>query len=99
MKIILFSVLLLASASVNAINTPYLKVGELKSWPTIIDVYFENLQHHECEGGHKTRYLLDREESNHLTLLLSSLMSSKTVSLSYECNAQGFPEIRGVRLK
>ena len=99
-KITLGLLLVVASFYVNAINTTgYVAISEIKSWSAHIDVYLSDSQEHQCNGGHKTRFLTDSTEANHVSFLLSAFMAGKGVRLSYSCNENGYPQITGVRVR
>ena len=89
------------SNSVLAINSiGYVKIREIKAWDTTIDVYFEDNQKHTCsDESHKTRYLADSRKEHHVSFLLSAFVSGKLVSISYQCQPDGYPMISGIRVK
>ncbi|CAH7080132.1 conserved exported hypothetical protein [Vibrio chagasii] len=89
------------SNSVLAINSiGYVKIREIKAWDTTIDVYFEDNQKHTCsDESHKTRYLADSRKEHHVSFLLSAFVSGKLVSVSYQCQPDGYPMISGIRVK
>ena len=80
-------------------TTSYVRVSELKAWDHHIDVYFENNQEHRCSGGLKTRFLLEPDDDAKYRLLHSAFLAGKSVQLAYNCKADNFPWIVGVRVR
>ena len=88
----------ISSSAYDFNTTNFVKIPDLKSWSTHIDIYFEDKQEHQCNGGLKTRFLADPENKNQVSFLLAAFMAGKTVSLAYTCGTDNYPWVDGIRL-
>ena len=43
--------------------------------------------------------MINPEDSNHVSFILSAFMAGKSVSLAYSCGTNGYPWIEGIRIR
>lgn len=88
---------LISSGAVNAENSGYASITEIKSWDTKHDIYLS--VSHNCGGPGTTHYHLPKDDNQKYALLLSSFVTGMVVNLAYTCQADGYPLITGVRAR
>ncbi|MEW6995697.1 hypothetical protein AADZ84_15715 [Colwelliaceae bacterium MEBiC 14330] len=100
LKKILFIFVLFMSFSVSAAsnNSGYSSVIEVKVWPSYIDIYLE-AESICTKEGHKTRYVLSKEENEMYSTLLAAMTAKMVANVNYDCRGDGVAEIFGVRVK
>lgn len=95
-KIILY--LLCFPAISIAHDTGYESVTEIKVFKTIIDI--KSSASTVCPNeNHTERYLLDKNEKEMYSLLLTAMASGKKANLMYSCDESGYSVIEGVRVR
>lgn len=97
--VILVTIVPTAALAAHVNTAGYVAVSELKAWDDHIDIYFEDGQQHTCSGDQKGRFLLDPSREAHYRLLLSAFLSGRPVSLRYNCEADNYPWVTGVRVR
>ncbi len=90
-------ILLSTSAFAGPNNTGYLKIIEIKVWPTYIDIYSENLN--VCSYADKRRMVLKKDEKEMFSLAMTAMASGMKANINYSCRADGLPNIEGIRVK
>lgn len=99
-KSILIPLSMVASSAFAIDTSGYVEIKEVKAFDSRIDVHLIDNQHHQCENqAHLTRFLLDSSSTHKVSFILSAFAAGKKVSLSYTCNADGNPEISGIRVR
>ena len=91
--------MLLFSVNVNAENTNgYVKMSDLKAFPTTLSIYLEDDQTHSCSASPSPIFESETANSQFTSFLLSAFVAGKGVNLSFNCDGTR-AVISGVRLR
>lgn len=101
----------IAIAALVLISAPYVNAGnehdtlgnvtikDMNFWGDHVDIYLSDLQQHKCSGGLKSRYIFHPDKQALLSVVLMSFASEKKVNLAYDCGADNYPWVVGIRVK
>ena len=78
-------------------TTGYVKISDIKAFPTYLSVYLDDGQAHHCGATPSGRFQSDTTITHFTSLLLSAFAVGKGVNLKYICSGNT-ANITGVRL-
>lgn len=87
---------MLFSVSVQATNSGYANITEVKSWQTFASAVLT--VDHNC-GTNGSHYRLSFSYKEEYALLLTAFSLGYTVNVFYNCDSQGYAQITGIRAR